>query len=88
MNIVSFSETKKPGDEQIRRKGCTYYWSGKSDGARPKGVAIAISCNLQPSVVGITSVGEFVMLVRLKHTLGFTSLMAVHASTELCELEK
>ncbi len=68
--------------------GYTYYWSGRSDGARLGGVAIGISSRLQSSMVGVTPVNERIMLLRLKHTLGFMSLMAVYAHTETSVLEE
>ncbi len=69
MNLVRLSETKRPGNGEVSREGYTYYWSGQSDGAHCKGVAIAIYTRLQSSVIGVTPVDECVMLVRLKLAL-------------------
>ena len=68
-------------------KGFTYYWSGTSNGHHVKGVAIGVSSRLQPSVVEVTPVDERIMRLRLKHSLGFMSVVAVYASTEVCETE-
>ncbi len=87
MDIVGLSEVRRPGSGEISSGGYTYYWSGRSDGARLGGVAIGISSRLQSSVVGVTPVDEPIMLLRLKHTLGFMSLVAVYAPTETSKLE-
>ena len=66
----------------------TYYWSGMSNGHHVKELAIAISSRLQPSVVEVTSVNESIMRLRLRHSLGFISVVAVYAPTEVCETEE
>ena len=88
VDIVGLSETRRPGSGEISGGGFTYYWSGMSDGARLRGVAIGISSQLCSSVVEVTPVDERIMRVRLKHTLGFMSLVAVYAPTEMCETEE
>ena len=88
VDIVGLSETRRPGNGEISSGGYTYYWSGQSDGAHLRGVAIGISSRLQSSVVGVTPVDERILLLRLKHTLGFISLIAVYAPTEVYELEE
>ena len=47
-----------------------------SNGARLKG--------LQPSVVEVIPVDERIMRLRLKHILGFVSLIAMYAPIEVC----
>ncbi|KAG0725368.1 Craniofacial development protein 2 [Chionoecetes opilio] len=59
-----------------------------SNGHRVRGVAIGISSKLQPSVVEVTPVDERIMRVRMKHTLGFMSLVAVYAPTEMRKTEE
>ncbi len=76
------SEARRPGSG-----GYFYYWSGSSDGARLGVVAIVIFSRLLSSVVGVTPVDELIILLRLKHTLGSMSLVAVYAPTETSELE-
>ena len=88
VDIVGLSEVRRPGSGEVSSGGYTYYWSGRGDGAHLGGVAVGISSRLQPSVIGVTPVDERVMLVRLKHTLGFISLIAVYAPTEMSELEE
>ena len=55
-----------------------------SNGARFKGVTISIPSRLQSSVVEIIPVDKRIMQLRLKHTLGFMSLVAVYNPTEVC----
>ena len=55
-----------------------------SNGARFKGVAIGVSSRLQLIVVEIIPVDERIMHFRMKHTLGFMSLIAMYVPTEVC----
>ena len=59
-----------------------------SNGHQVKGVGIGVSSRLQPSVVEATPVHERIMRLREKHSLGFMSLVAVYAPTEVCETEE
>ena len=60
-----------------------------SNGHHVKGVAIGVSpSRLQPSVVEVTPVDERIMQLRLKYSLGFMSVVAVYAPTEVCETEE
>ena len=59
-----------------------------SNGHHVKGVAIDISSRLQPSVVEVLPDDEHIRQLRLKHSLGFMSVVAVYAPTEVCETEK
>ena len=58
------------------------------NGARLMEEAIGIFSRLQPSVVEVTPVDKFIMLLRLKNTLGFMSFVAMYAPTEMCETDK
>ena len=88
IDIAALSEVRRPGDGEISCDGYTYYWSGCSNGARLRGVAVAVSTRLVPSVVKVTNVDERIMLVRMEHTIGFISLIAVYAPTEMRDLEE
>ena len=88
VDMVGLSETRRPGSGETSSKGFTYYWSGTSNGHHVKGVAIGVSSRLQPSVVEVTPVDERIMRLRLKHSLGFMSVVAVYAPTEVCETEE
>ncbi|KAG0730190.1 Craniofacial development protein 2 [Chionoecetes opilio] len=88
VDIVGLSETRRPGSGETSSGGYTYYWSGLSNGHRVRGVAIGISSKLQPSVVEVTPVDERILRVRMKHTLGFMSLVAVYAPTRMRKTEE
>ncbi|KAG0717717.1 Craniofacial development protein 2 [Chionoecetes opilio] len=88
VDIVGLSETRRPGSGETSSVGYTYYWSGMSNGHRVRGVAIGISSKLQPSVVEVTPVDDRIMRVRMKHTLGFMSFVAVYAPTEMRKTEE
>ncbi len=79
MDIVDLTEVRRPGNGETSSGGYTYYWSGRGDFAHLEGVAVRISSQLQSSVTGVTPVDERIILVRLKHTLGFMSLIAVYS---------
>ena len=88
VDIAALSEVRRPGDGQIRKDGYTYFWSGCGDGTHRRGVAVAIRAALATAVVGVTPVDERLLLVRMKHSLGFISLVAVYAPTEVRDLEE
>ena len=48
---------------------------------------MAISSRLQPSVVEVTPVDERIMVMTLKLSFGFMSLIAVYAPTDVCKLD-
>ena len=79
--MVGLSETRRPGSGETSSKDFTYYWSGMSNGHRVKGVAKGIFSRLQPSVGEV----ERIMRLRLKHSLGFMSVVAVYVPTKVCE---
>ena len=88
MDIAGLSEVRWPGNGETSSEGYTYYWSGMADGTRLRGVAVAISSRLASAVDEVTAVDERIMRVRLKHTMGFMSLVAVYAPTEVSETEE
>lgn len=88
MDIVGLSEMRRPGNGGINSGDYTNYWSGQSNGTQLRGVAIATPSQLQMSVVVVTLADKRMMPVRLKHTLGFLSLIAVYAPTEMHKSEE
>ena len=84
MDIVGLSEKKRPSSGEISSRGFTYYWFGISNGDRLKGVALGVSSRLQLSVVEVIPVDERIMRLRLKHILGFMSLVTIYAPTKVC----
>ena len=59
-----------------------------SNGHHVKRVAIGISSRQKTSVVEVMQVDERIMRLKLKHSLGFTSVAAVYAPSEVCETEE
>ncbi|KAG0710316.1 Craniofacial development protein 2 [Chionoecetes opilio] len=88
VDIVGLSELRRPGSGETSSGSYTYFWSGMSNGDHVQGLAIGISSKLQPTVVEVTLVDEHIMWVRMKHTLGFMSLVAVYAPTEVRKTEE
>ena len=54
-------------------------------GHHVKGVARGISSRMLPSIVEVTPVDERVMPLRMKHNLGFMSVVTVYAPSKVCE---
>ena len=88
VDIAGLSEVRRPFSGETSSGGYTYYWSGCDDGARLRGVAVAVSDRLRSSVEKVTAVDERIMLLRLRHTLGFMSVVAVYAPTETSKPEE
>ncbi len=88
MDIVGLSEVRRHCSGETSSWCYAFYWFGREDGAHLWGVGVGISSQLQRSVIGVTLVDVRIMLVRLKHTLDFISLIAVYAPTERSELEE
>ena len=86
--IAALSEVRRPGSGEISSGGYTYYWSGCSNGARLRGVAVAVSDRFRSAVTKVTPIDERILLVRVKHSVGFISLVAVYAPTEGGGLEE
>ncbi|XP_069998879.1 uncharacterized protein [Penaeus vannamei] len=72
----------------INADGYTYHWLDRSDGHHLQGIAIAISSRLQPSIVEVTTVDGHIMVLRLKLSFGFMSLIAVYAPSDVCKLDE
>ncbi len=84
--VVALSEVRRPGTGHISSGGYTYYWSGRADGRHTEGVAVAVANRLVPLIKEVTPVSERIMRLRLAHSLGMVSLVAVYAPTGMSEL--
>ena len=84
--VAALSEVRRPGNGEISVGGYTYYWSGRADGRHTEGVAVAVSDRLISQVKEVTPVSERIMRLRLAHSLGVMSIVAVYAPTGVSEL--
>ena len=75
---AALSEMWFPGSGENSEAGYTYYYSGCNDGSQTEGMALAVTDRFLSSVTKFTPVDERIMLVGLKHTLGFISLPTGH----------
>ena len=87
VEIAALSEVRRLCDGEISSEGYTYFWSGSTQGLHHRGVAVAVSSRLASSVHSVTPIDERILLVRLKHTVGYISLIAVYAPTEQSQLD-
>ena len=88
VEVAALSEVRRPGSGSISEGGYTFYWSGSPGGERCRGVAVAVSNRLAASIVRVAAVDERIMVARLRHTVGFLSLVAVYAPTEVKDLKE
>ena len=86
--VAALSEVRRPGKGEISVGGYTYYWSGRADGRHTEGVAVAVSDRLISQVKEVTPVPERIMRLRLAHSLGVMSIVAVYAPTGVSELSE
>ena len=84
--VAALSEVRRPGSGETSVGGYTYYRSGRADGKHTEGVAIAVSNRLASQVKEVTPVSERIMRLRLTHSLGVLSIVAVYAPTGVSEL--
>ena len=86
ISIAALSEVRRPDCGEIMVGGCTYYWSGRSDGYHAQGVAVAVSNKLTPMIIEVTLVNKRIMRLRIHHSMGVVSLVSVNAPTEASDL--
>ena len=56
---LSVSEVRRPDCREIRAGGYTYYWSGCYDGYHDEAVAVAVSNELTPMIIEVTTLNEY-----------------------------
>ena len=86
IGIAALSEVRRLDCGEIMADGCTYYWSGLSDGYHAQGVAVAVFNKLTPMIIEVTPVNEHIMRLRIHQSLGVISLVSVYAPTEASDL--
>ena len=86
IGIAALSEVRRLDCGEIMAGGYTYHWPGRSDGYHAQGVAVAVSNKLIPMIIEETSVNEYMMRLRICHSLGVVSLVSVDAPTEVSDL--
>ena len=86
IGIAALSEVWRPDSGEIMAGGDTYYWSGHSDGYHAQGVVVAVSNKLTPMIIEVTLVNERIMRLRIRHSLGVSSLVSVYAPAEASDL--
>ena len=84
ISVAALSEVRWPGTGSTSAGGYTFYWSGRPDGWRTGGVAIAVAGHLLPAVdIGsIRPISERLMSLRLRHTMGTLTVISVYAPTD------
>ena len=76
--IAALSEMWFSGSGENGEGGYTYYYYGCSDGSHTEGLGLTIPDRFLSSVTKVIPVDECIVLVGLKHTLGFISLPTGH----------
>ena len=86
IDIAALSEVRRPDCGEIMVGGCTYDWSGRSDGYHAQGVAIAVTNKRTPMIIEVTPVNERIMRRKIRHSLGVISLVSLYAPNEASDL--
>ena len=86
IGIAALSEVRRPDSGEIVAAGCTYSWSGRSDGYHAQGVAIAVTNKRTPMIIEVTPVNERIMRRKIRHSLGVISLVSLYAPNEASDL--
>ena len=84
--VAALSEVRRPGTGETSVDDYTYYWSGRADGRHTEGVAVAVANRVAKQVREVTPVCERIMRLRLAHTLGMISIVAVYAPTGVSDV--
>ena len=71
MDIVRLSKRSRPGSGETSSKGFTYYWHDKGSPCQGG------SHRHFQQTAAVPSVDEHIMQLRLKHSVGFMSAVAV-----------
>ena len=86
IGIAALSEVRRPDCGEIMAGGCSYDWSGRSDGYHAHGVVGVVSNKLTSAIIEVTPVNERIMRLRICHSLGVISLVSVYTPTEASDL--
>ena len=86
IGIAALHEVRRLDSGEIMAGGYTCCWFGRSDGYHAQGVAVAVSNKLTPMISEGTLVNECIMRLRIRHSFGVVSLVAVYAPTEVSNL--
>ena len=81
VDIAALSEVKRLGSGSAVAGAYSYHWSGPPN-ARQRGVGVAISTRLSECVRQVTPVDDRILHIRLEHTCGFMTVVAVYAPPE------
>ena len=84
VSCAALSGVRRPRSGWGSGGGYTYYWYCRPQG-HLEGVAVAIDDRLVPVITEVTPVNERIMRLRITHTLGVISLVAVYAPTGVSE---
>ena len=80
--IAGLQEVRWPGSGEMCVGGTTFLWSGRQDGGRQEGVALAVDSRMMSTCVSWTPASERIVHGRFRHSIGYLSVIAAYAPTE------
>ncbi len=87
IDIAALQEVRWPGSGEITVGDTSFLWSGRQDGSRREGVAMAVASKLMSTCVAWAPVNERLLYGRFKHSIGYLSVIAAYAPTEAAALQ-
>jgi len=82
IQIAGLQEARWPGSGEMRVGDTTFLWSGRADGCRQEGVALAVASRMMASCVAWAPVNERLLHGRFRHSIGYLSVIVAYAPTE------
>lgn len=80
ISICALQETRLPDEGSLREVSYTFFWKGKNSAdAREHGVDFAVRNDILSAIETPRGVSERIMVLRLKGTYGFVTLIAAYA---------
>jgi len=81
IQLAGLQEVRWPNSGETSINNTTFFWSGRQDGLRKEGVALALPSNLISACVAWAPVSECLLFARFKHSLGHVSVVICYAPT-------
>jgi len=82
IQLAGLQEVRWPNSGETTVNNTTFLWSGRQDGYRKEGVALALSSTLTSACVVWAPVSERLLFARFRHSLGHVSIVVCYAPTD------
>ena len=82
IQLAGLQEVRWPNSGETTVSNTTFLWSGRQDGHRKEGVALALPSTLTSACVAWAPVSERLLFARFRHSLGHVSIIVCYAPTD------